>query len=265
MATEKAFNKAAAHYDAGFTDTAVGRLQRNRVWNYLHANFNASEFPRVLELNCGTGEDAVWLSRHGYRVVATDISSEMIAAATIKAAHAKQKIQFEVCSFEDVGNKFAPGSFDLVLSDFGGLNCIDEKQVRLLAENLSLLLRPNGRFVAVVMSDDCTIEKLHFNRKGDKQKAGRRKEKKGVPTVIENETFNTWYYSPDNFAALVKHVFSVRKTKAIGWMIPPSYLNAYFVKRPGLLRTLNFIENTVGNLPAFARKADHFLIDLVRK
>ncbi|MFM2016847.1 MAG: hypothetical protein RL007_503 [Bacteroidota bacterium] len=265
MATEKAFDKAALNYDSEFTDTAVGRLQRNRVWNYLRANFSSSEFPRVLELNCGTGEDAIWLSRHGFRVVATDLSSEMIQIATRKAEIAKQKIEFDVCSFEDIGNKFAPGSFDLVLSDFGGLNCIDEKQIRLLAENLSVMLRPGGRFVAVVMSDDCTFEKLYFNRKGERNKAVRRKDKNGTATVIENETFTTWYYSPDKFSALVNHVFTTRKTKAVGWMIPPSYLNAYFVKRPGLLRTLNIIENTIGNMSAFARKADHFLIDLVRK
>lgn len=265
MATEKAFNKAAANYDAEFTDTAVGRLQRNRVWNYLHANFNASEFPRVLELNCGTGEDAIWLSRHGFRVVATDLSSEMIQIATRKAQVAKQKIEFDVCSFENVGNKFAPGSFDLVLSDFGGLNCIDEKQIRLLSENLSVLLRPGGRFVAVVMSDDCTFEKLYFKRKGERSKAARRKDKNGTTTVIENEIFTTWYYSPDRFAALLNHVFTVRNIKAVGWMIPPSYLNPFFLKRPVLLRALNALENSLGNLSAFARKADHFLIDLVRK
>lgn len=265
MATEKAFDKAAVNYDAEFTDTAVGRMQRNRVWNYLRANFSSTEFPRVLELNCGTGEDAIWLSRHGFRVVATDLSAEMISVASEKAARAKQNIQFEVCSFEDVGNKFAPGSFDLVLSDFGGLNCIDEKHLRLLAENLSVLLRPNGRFVAVVMSDDCTLETMYFKRKGDRSKAMRRKEKNGVPTVIENESVTTWYYSPDKFAALMQHVFSVRKKKAVGWMIPPSYLNPYFERKPILLRALNALENSLGNLSAFARKADHFLIDLQRK
>lgn len=265
MATEKAFDKAALNYDSEFTDTAVGRLQRNRVWNYLRANFSSSEFPRVLELNCGTGEDAIWLSRHGFRVVATDLSSEMIQIATRKAQIAKQKVEFDVCSFENVGNKFAPGSFDLVLSDFGGLNCIDEKQIRLLAENLSVLLRPGGRFVAVVMSDDCTFEKLYFNRKGERTKAARRKDKNGTVTVIENETFTTWYYSPDKFSALVNHVFTKRKTKAVGWMIPPSYLNPFFLRRPVLLRALNALENSIGNISAFARKADHFLIDLVRK
>jgi ubiquinone/menaquinone biosynthesis C-methylase UbiE len=265
MTTEKAFNKAAAQYDQEFTDTAVGRLQRNRVWNYIGANLSSSEHTRVLELNCGTGEDAIWLSKRGFRVIATDLSPEMISVAKQKAERLHQPVQFEVCGFEEIGNKFPAGSFDLVFSDFGGLNCIDEKQIRLLAENISLLLKPGGRFIAVVMSDDCTLEKLYFKRKGDRIKAARRKQMNGIATIIENETFTTWYYSPEKFSSLMNHVFNVRKIKAVGWMIPPSYLNAYFVKRPGLLRTLNIIENTFGNMSAFARKADHFLIDMVRK
>ena len=43
---------------------------------------------RVLELNCGTGEDAVHLARRGVRVLATDNSPRMLAAARSKIARA---------------------------------------------------------------------------------------------------------------------------------------------------------------------------------
>src|SRR5215472_7584766 len=38
----------------------------------------------VLELGCGTGNDAARLAREGFRVVATDLSTEAVAAARQK-------------------------------------------------------------------------------------------------------------------------------------------------------------------------------------
>lgn len=258
----RAFNSAAGQYDETFTNTAIGRLQRNRVWNYLHKNISASDYPRVLELNCGTGEDAKWLASKGYRVTATDISPGMIEEAQRKNPSG---IIFEVCSFAKIPDRFPPASFDFIFSDFGGLNCANENELRLLIEQLSVLLRPGGRFIAVVMSDDCAMERWYFRRKKMLEQASRRKNPNGISTTIEGETFTTYYYSPDRFAQLASNVFKVRALKAVGWTIPPSYTDPYFRNKPFLLKALNAFENTFGNIPALARKADHFLIDLIRK
>lgn len=264
MQAGKAFDRSAGTYDAQFTNTAVGRLQRNRVWNYLNRHFAADDYPRVLELNCGTGEDAKWLASKGFRVTATDLSAEMIGEAQRKNA-AVNNVTFETCSFAEIGNRFLPGSFDMVFSNFGGLNCIPENEIRLLAEHVSLLLRPGGRFIAVVMSDDCAMERWYFRRKKMHEQAQRRRQPGGASTVIEGETFTTYYYNPQQFAKLVSNVFHVKAQKAVGWTIPPSYTNSFFQRKPLLLKALSVLENTLGNIPAMARKADHFLIDLVKK
>lgn len=262
MQAERAFSGAAKKYDEQFTNTSIGRLQRNRVWNYLNKNINPTDYPRVLELNCGTGEDAKWLASKGFRVTATDLSPEMVAVAKDKNPDG---VDFEVCSFSEVGNRFLPGSFDFVFSNFGGLNCASEKELRVLAEDIYRLLKPNGRFIAVVMSDDCALEKWYFRRKKMYDQALRRKNKNGLSTTIEGETFTTYYYSPAKFAAIVSNVFNVKAQKAVGWTIPPSYTGFFFQTRPLLLKALNALENTIGNIPALAKKADHFLIDLIKK
>lgn len=262
MQAEKAFSSAAEKYDAQFTNTAIGRLQRNRVWNYLNANITAADHPRVLELNCGTGEDAKWLASKGFRVTATDVSPEMVALAQQKNP---SNVSFEVCAFSEIGNRFTPGSFDLVFSDFGGLNCIPENELPLLAEDIYRLLSPGGRFIAVVMSDDCAMERWYFRRKKMYDAAKRRKNPEGASTVIEGETFVTYYYSPDQFAKAVSNVFTLKAQKAVGWTIPPSYTDSYFRNKPLLLKALNVLENSIGNIPALAAKADHFLVDFVKK
>ena len=65
-----AFDELASTYDATFTDTIVGKALRETVWARLEQTFRSSR--RVLELGCGTGEDAVRLASSGIRVVATD-------------------------------------------------------------------------------------------------------------------------------------------------------------------------------------------------
>lgn len=262
MQEMSAFNRAAETYDETFTNTSIGRLQRNRVWNYVHRNISSVEYPRVLELNCGTGEDAKWLLSKGFRVTATDLSPKMIEEAQRKNPSG---VTFEVCSFNQIPDRFPPASFDFVFSDFGGLNCMSPDEIKLFTEQLSILLRPGGRFIAVVMSDDCAMERLYFRRKKMHDKINRRKTKGGLPVTIEGETFTTYYYSPEQFAGLTSNVFRTIAQKAVGWTIPPSYTEKYFRDKPRLLKALNLLENTLGNMPALAKKADHFLIDLVKK
>src|SRR4051812_48570299 len=79
-----AFDNSAATYDEDFTNTSIGGLQRNKVWDYLLKTFHSSFPSNILELNCGTGEDAIFFAEHGSKVLATDVSREMLNTATIK-------------------------------------------------------------------------------------------------------------------------------------------------------------------------------------
>src|SRR3954447_11979042 len=63
------FDAVADSYDAQFTHTTIGALMREVVWRRLGARFAAGS--RVLEMNCGTGEDALWMARRGVNVLAT--------------------------------------------------------------------------------------------------------------------------------------------------------------------------------------------------
>jgi ubiquinone/menaquinone biosynthesis C-methylase UbiE len=65
-----AFDAIAADYDRRYTNNPTMRLMRRRVWKTLHARI--AEGCRILELGCGTGEDAVFLAKSGCEVVATD-------------------------------------------------------------------------------------------------------------------------------------------------------------------------------------------------
>src|SRR5208282_6229160 len=74
-----AFDRAAGSYDELFTRSTIGQAQRKQVWERLLRVFAPGE--RILELNCGTGEDARFLARQGRSIVACDASMEMIEVA----------------------------------------------------------------------------------------------------------------------------------------------------------------------------------------
>src|SRR5688572_251600 len=56
------------------------------VWERLAASFAPGQ--HVLELGCGTGEDAIWLAQRGVHVTATDVSHAMLAETRRKVEQA---------------------------------------------------------------------------------------------------------------------------------------------------------------------------------
>src|SRR5687768_6985931 len=129
MLMHSPFDTMADTYDADFTHTAIGQLQRKQVWQFLSPVLNMYQKPlRILEINCGTGEDAVELSRAGHQVTATDGSAIMVERAREKADLLSENgIVFKVCAFDQLNQQFPDQKFDLVISNFGGLNCINRE------------------------------------------------------------------------------------------------------------------------------------------
>ena len=86
MTNVGAFDTLAAEYDLQFTTSLVGREQRRCTRKWLSRVVAGQNKLQILEINCGTGEDALWLSKMGHEVIATDQSPAMIAKAKQKAA-----------------------------------------------------------------------------------------------------------------------------------------------------------------------------------
>ena len=63
QARAAAFDAIAEHYDDLFTNSLIGRAQRQAVWEIASRHLRPGGL--VLELNCGTGEDALFLANSG--------------------------------------------------------------------------------------------------------------------------------------------------------------------------------------------------------
>jgi hypothetical protein len=78
------FDATARGYDFEFTETQVGRMQRAVTHRYLQELIASAKPQTALELNCGTGEDALWLANQGLLVTATDLSAEKVVGKGVR-------------------------------------------------------------------------------------------------------------------------------------------------------------------------------------
>jgi SAM-dependent methyltransferase len=99
---------------------------------------------RALDLGCGTGTNAIYLARHGWRVVGVDFSAVAIWQARCKARRAGMDCTFHRADV--TGLSFLDGTFDFVL-DIGCLHSIPMERWRPYAAEIIRLARPGGLYM----------------------------------------------------------------------------------------------------------------------
>lgn len=259
------FDTLAQNYDVDFTTSRIGQLQRKRVHFFLTAVLNRMNRPlKILEINCGTGEDALWLASLGHNVTATDASSVMIekAKAKLQQSLTVPGVKFLQCPFNELINEFGNEKFDLIFSNFGGLNCIDANALKQLSNDLSGLTKENGELFFVIMAKYCAWEIAYYCMKA-KFKTAFRKIKKQTGFAIDKTTMPVYYYSPGEIKKIFSRQFNYNNKKPVGFFIPPSYLENHFKTREKQLQRLNRWEEKFppGVLAGFA---DHYCISFTK-
>ncbi|HEX6570384.1 MAG TPA: class I SAM-dependent methyltransferase, partial [Steroidobacteraceae bacterium] len=244
--------------DADFTDTAVGMALRRIVWARLDSLFQPSQ--RILELGCGTGEDAVRLARAGVHVVATDASPAMLAVAREKARQAGclDRIDLQCLPMETVGRALRGQRFDGVFSNFGALNCV--RDLSSLSADLAHLVAVNGALVWVLMGRRVPWEWLWYLLRADRRRAFRRYRPRGV----EWRGLTIQYPTPAQVTALLTPRFAVTRVSPLGITLPPSYAAGWVNRSPRALAALTRLEELAQRWTALASWSDHYLLEARR-
>lgn len=254
------FDIAALSYDVSFTHSNIGIEQRKQVYQYLDTIISTSKKLNVLELNCGTGYDANYIANKHHKVLATDISEQMISVATSK--YKADNLNFKVQDIRSLKTNFSP-SYDLIFSDFGGFNCLDKKDIKAFFKKAFSLLNPEGRIVLVIMPYNTLWEKLYFSLKGDFKKATRRKKDTFTFANVSGVPVKTWYYNSKDIKGIATN-FSVRKVRPIGLWVPPSYLENSILGKPWMLSILVKLDKLFKSA-VFSKYSDHYYIELEKK
>ncbi|HWG58243.1 MAG TPA: class I SAM-dependent methyltransferase [Candidatus Acidoferrales bacterium] len=253
-----AFDGIAETYDDSFTRSAVGRAQRRAVWSALDRAFHRGD--HVLELNCGTGEDALHLARRGVSVAACDASPGMIAVAhRRKAAEAADlPIRFEVLRTEDLALLRRYLSFDGVFSNFSGLNCVADLQP--VARTLSRLVKSGGRVLICLSTRICASEIVYYMARGSARKALRRVHGTAIAR-LGNHHVDVRYPTIRQIQRAFAPWFVLCDARAIGLFVPPSFAEPWAAAHPRSLRQLERLDRWLRAWPLLRGIGDHVLLE----
>ncbi|MFQ5568035.1 MAG: class I SAM-dependent methyltransferase [Rhodothermales bacterium] len=260
--TTAPFDTVAARYDQTFTERPLGRWLRAAVWEQLEAAFAPGD--HVLELGCGTGEDAVRLAQHGVCVHATDQSEAMIDVARRKAAlqGLTDRITFAKLDLASLDALEADSPYDGGFSNFGVLNSLPDR--RPTATALARWIRPGGRVVLVVMGPLCPWEWMWYLARGHPRTAFRRFCSGVIARLDEGTTMRVWYPSPRRLRKDFAPYFRVRRTAGIGVVLPPSFASHLVDRWPRFFARLSLLDRRLGRFFPGTWLNDHYLMILER-
>jgi ubiquinone/menaquinone biosynthesis C-methylase UbiE len=252
----EAFSRQSVIYDAHEEQHLILQWMREQV--RTHALFFLQPAKKILELNAGTGLDAVFFASRGFKVHATDLSDGMISQLKRKVDLLKlqEKITMQQCSFTEL-EKIGNGPFDYIFSNFGGLNCLAD--LTLVTRKISALLKPGG-FVTVVMMPPICPWELALIFRGHFKTAVRRLQRGGVLARIEGVNFMSYYFFPRQVLKAFGKTFKKAKLQGLASISPPPYMKNFPKRYPKLYKLLTSVDERISCLPPFNLWADHFIL-----
>ena len=225
-----AFSAQAMKFDEIYSGNKMIEYKRERVRGHLEKLISPGDL--ILELNSGTGEDAIWLAKQHCRVYATDISGKMlqILKQKVEMGGWQQLINYEICSFTGLDHLRQKGPFDVIFSNFAGLNCTGDLD-KVLA-SFSTLLQPKGIVTLVICPRFCLWELLLIFKGKFKTATRRFFNKNGRNARVEGHYFKCWYYDPSYIIKHLKSDFKLLSVEGLCTLVPPSYIDDFPGKHP---------------------------------
>ena len=258
-----AFNKQSSLFDEIYSANTIVQYKRKRVRNHIERFMDPHS--KILELNAGTGEDAVYFAQHGHYVHAMDISEGMleILSQKILSASLTDKVSCELCSFTQLNKLRNKGPFDLIFSNFAGLNCTNELG-KVLA-SFSTLLNPGGIITLVLLPKFCLWESLLFVKGKFKTAFRRFFSSAGRKAHIEGKYFRCWYYNPSFIKRLLKKEFDAVSLEGLCTLVPPSYIENFAEKYPKTFDSLREKEEKWKAKWPWRSVGDYYIISFRKK
>lgn len=262
---ETAFDAAAKLYDVKFGPPS-GSRPGNPLVTWLRDEHLAllkrllPEAASLLDIGCGTGEEAIRLAQDGYSVLGIDVSPAMVRQAQTKAAAfgIRRGLLFKAMPAGQVANMDERGPFHGAFASLGTLNT--EPDLPNFAAGLHAMLEPGAPLVATVMSTRCLFERLHPGPLRTQRFTQWREGRAGASDAIAPVRF----YSPSAFAAALAPHFTVERVIAFPLWLPSVPLADLYRQHEARFKRLEARERRTRGWPVLRTWGDHFLMVLRR-
>lgn len=159
MDMAESYDALSEHYHLIFENwEASVERQAAILSSILQRKCGVSGPARILDCACGIGTQALGLAKLGFRVSASDLSSQAIERARREASRRSLEIQFLVANMLDL-TPLGDSKFDAVICMDNSLPHLESsEQLLQAAVQIRTQLRPGGRFIASIRDYDRLIK-----------------------------------------------------------------------------------------------------------
>jgi SAM-dependent methyltransferase len=255
----EAFDSASEEYDFTISHNYINTWIRKRsVSELLHV---VKPQDVLVEVGCGTGAEAVEISKYASQIIATDISEKMIGILRkkIQARDLTSKIiplEVSAADIKKISSIVQGSKVQAAYSFNGALNC--EPNVKEFVEGLSSVMVPRGYFVCSVRNSFCLGEALshalvlQFDRMTPRKR-------QPVMVSVGGMDIPAFYHPPAAFVEFFEPRFTLRKMVGLPVFLPPAYLSDYYVKFKSVASVLEKFELLLSDHFPFNRVGDQTL------
>ena len=255
-----AFSNQSVIFDEQYAADKIIQYKRDRVRKHVLQYLDPHS--KILELNAGTGDDALFFAKMGHTVHATDISKGMQDKLKEKVIgnNLEDSVSNELCSYTNLNSLKNKGPYDLIFSNFAGLNCTAELEKVL--NSFDHLLKPGGLTTLVILPKFCLWETLLIFKGKFKTATRRFFSSNGRKAKIDGASFTCWYYSPGFVIHSLQKKYELIELEGLCTIVPPSYIEHFAEKHPKAFDYLVAKENKLKNKWPWKFIGDYYIITL---
>ena len=152
------YDNLASHYDKLFLDWNAETKEQALLLQKIFQKSGFDESARILDCACGIGTQAIGLSKLGYNVTASDISSAELNEAKKRASENNVDIKFRYADFCALSDFFTE-KFDVIIAMDNALpHMLTSEDLSTAIKSITEQIKKNGIFVGSIRDYDALLK-----------------------------------------------------------------------------------------------------------